>query len=202
MKNIERQIGVVILAAGSSSRLGRSKQLLFVNGEPLLVKTSRAALKTNAKLIVTVLGAEAELHQTAIQHLPIETVINETWHKGMGNSIKCGLHHLLQHDQSLDAVIICVCDQPMITSQHLNALVNKFEEAGATIVASRYAGIDGVPVLFARDHFKKLLVLDDTTGARQVLLQHADKVHHVDFPDGKFDIDTQQNLDDFLKHRK
>jgi molybdenum cofactor cytidylyltransferase len=198
-KNIE--IGIIILAAGASSRLGRSKQLLNIDGEPLLIRTIHAALAARSKHIVVVLGSEAELHEKAINHFPLEKVINNNWNKGMGNSIKSGLHHFLQTHELIDAVIICVCDQPMITTDHLNSLIAKFTETGATIVASRYAGVHGVPVLFSRDHFEKILDLDDKSGAKQILLQNPDEISDVDFPNGIFDIDTSEDIDNFLNNR-
>jgi molybdenum cofactor cytidylyltransferase len=202
MKKVTSEIGIIVLAAGSSSRLGRSKQLLNIDGEPLLIKTIHAALATMSKQVVVVLGADAALHQKAINHFPLQTVVNENWIKGMGNSIKCGLLHVLQINEFIDAVIICVCDQPMITTEHLNSLIAKFTETGATIIASRYAGVNGVPVLFSREHFEKIIDLDDKSGAKKILLQNPDETTHVDFPNGIFDIDTSQDIDNFLKSRK
>jgi molybdenum cofactor cytidylyltransferase len=201
MKTKSIEIGIIILAAGASSRLGTSKQLLRIDGEPLLIRTIHAALATLSKHVVVVLGSEAELHQKAINHFPLQPVINNNWIKGMGNSIKCGLHHLLHIHEFIDAVMICVCDQPLITSRHLNSLIAKFTDTGATIVASRYAGVNGVPVLFSREHFEKITGLDDKSGAKQILLQNPDLISHVDFPNGIYDIDTSQDIDDFLKNR-
>ncbi|MEQ1588226.1 MAG: nucleotidyltransferase family protein, partial [Cyclobacteriaceae bacterium] len=108
-------ISILVLAAGSSSRLGQSKQLFLVEGKTLLEKSALAALNSGAEHVVVVLGAQAALHKKVIENLPIGIVINDDWQKGMGNSLKVGLGHLITNYPETEAVIIMVCDQPFLT---------------------------------------------------------------------------------------
>jgi molybdenum cofactor cytidylyltransferase len=93
-------ISILILAAGNSSRLGQSKQLVPIQGEPLLLKSVREAMGAQAESIVVVLGAQAEVHKKIIDTLPVEIVINTNWERGMGSSLKLGLKNLVLTDFS------------------------------------------------------------------------------------------------------
>ena len=191
-------IGIIVLAAGSSSRMGRSKQLLEIEGQPLLCRCVTHALETKPQHIVVVLGANEKPHRDAIEKLQVEIVSNFYWKTGMGGSIKTGLNYLIQSGAQLDAVILIVCDQPALTSEHLRKLVKKFSEKKKAIIASRYAGSAGVPVLFGRSFFSNLLLLGDEHGAKKIIQQFPDQVATVDFPEGHLDLDTEEDYQNYL----
>lgn len=187
-------VSVIVLAAGSSSRLGQSKQLLLVNGKTLLEKSALAALNSGAEHVFVVLGAQAALHKKAIENLPVGIVINEDWQKGMGNSLKTGLSHLATHYPKTEAVIIMVCDQPFLTSDHLKKLIATFQKTHSEIVASTYNQTLGVPALFSRSLFNQLLHLEDNQGARKIIQHHKGSMLLVAFPKGEIDLDTPEDL--------
>jgi molybdenum cofactor cytidylyltransferase len=189
---------VLLLAAGSSSRLGRSKQLLEINGQSLLLKSVNAAVHSKTKKILVVLGANETAHRQAIEHLPIEIIFNPTWQRGMGNSLKVGLSHLLKEDPNLRGVITMVCDQPLITASHLNKLIERFRETKSPIVASFYSGSAGVPALFEKSLFEKMLSINDEHGAKKIINHYPDLVSIVDSPEGAIDIDTEDDVKKFL----
>jgi molybdenum cofactor cytidylyltransferase len=195
-----REIAILLLAAGSSSRLGRSKQLVSIKGQPLLLKSVEAANESGIKNIIVVLGANEEAHRQVIKNAGVQVVVNTAWKKGMGNSLKVGLSYLLQQTPKTEAVITMVCDQPLITSDQLKKLIAEHESSRSTIVASFYQGVAGVPVLFDRTLFSELLLLPDDAGAKKILQQHAHLVKTVPFPGGEIDIDTEDDLRKFLKH--
>ena len=113
-------IGIIVLAAGSSSRMGSSKQLLEIDGQPLLCKCVNQALAANPSQVVVVLGANEKPHRELLEKLPVQIVSNFYWKTGMGSSIKTGLNYLIQSDGELDGVILMVCDQPALTAEHLS----------------------------------------------------------------------------------
>ncbi len=193
-------LAILLLAAGSSSRLGQSKQLISINGEPLLLRSVNAAISSGIKKIVVVLGANEIAHRQAIEQLPIEIIFNPTWQKGMGNSLKVGLSHLLKKDMNLEGVITMVCDQPLITASHLNKLIERFKETKSLIVASFYSSSAGVPALFEKSLFEKMLSINDEHGAKKIINQYPDLVSVVDFPEGAIDIDTEEDVKKFLKN--
>jgi molybdenum cofactor cytidylyltransferase len=193
-----REIAILLLAAGSSSRLGRSKQLLSVNGQPLLLKSINAAIESGIKNIILMLGANAQVHRQLIEDTGIHVVINTEWEKGMGNSLKTGLAYVLQQIPKVEAVITMVCDQPLISSDQLNKLVDEYERSRSAIVASFYQGAAGVPALFHQTVFTELLSLPDDVGAKKILHQYSDIIKTVPFPGGEIDIDTEDDLRKFL----
>lgn len=187
------------MAAGSSSRLGQSKQLILVDGKTLLEKSVLAALNSGAEHVVVVLGAQATLHNKAIENLPVKIIINEEWKKGMGNSLKAGLNYVVTKYPETEAVIVIVCDQPFLTSEHLKKLITSFQKNPTEIVASSYNQIKGVPALFSRSMFSQLFQLEDIQGARKVIQFHKGSMQLAEFPKGEIDLDTPEDLSK-LKH--
>lgn len=194
-------VGILLLAAGSSSRLGQSKQLLPVDSEPLLVRAVRTALASGANKTVVVLGAHAPAHHTVITHYPVEVTVNDDWQKGMGHSLKKGLLHLITTAPETQAVLVMVCDQPMLEASHLQRLILELGRSGRSIVASYYNGSPGVPAIFTYHHFEELLNLDDQHGAKKVILRHQPTIGVIDFPGGAVDLDTPEDYRSFLNNR-
>lgn len=187
------EVGILLLAAGNSSRLGQSKQLVEVNGMPLLRKSAITALQTNYPVLV-VLGAQANEHQKVIADLKTEVVLNPDWRLGMGSSLKTGLNLLVEKYPALQAVLVLVCDQPYLTTTHLNTLIHKLETESQAIIASAYADTWGVPAIFRKELFTNLLQVADAAGARKIIQQLSDQVHSVKFENGEIDLDTPQDL--------
>jgi molybdenum cofactor cytidylyltransferase len=182
-------IGLIILAAGSSSRLGKTKQNLVFQGSTLLQRTIKAALAADCRQIVVVLGANAETIEPTITNEPIKIIHNIDWEEGMSSSIRNGLAALLKANPQMQAVILMLCDQPFadtaIINQLIQASVNK-----KNLVACSYNGTIGVPALFDKNHFSELLALQGNEGAKKLLLKYTNEVHTVPFPLGMIDIDT------------
>ncbi|MBN8577776.1 MAG: nucleotidyltransferase family protein [Cyclobacteriaceae bacterium] len=187
------ETGIILLAAGNSSRLGQSKQLIHLQGVPLLRKCAVEALKTTCPVMV-VLGANAAAHQAVLTDLQLDSIVNTTWQSGMGNSLKAGLAALLSKLPGMQAVMILVCDQPYLSANHLTNLLTAAQTHSQPIVASAYAGTVGVPVLFKKDFFEVLLHLPNHAGARKILEQSAQHVYSLPFDKGEIDLDTPQDL--------
>ena len=192
-------IGTIILAAGASSRLGRSKQLLSIKGKKLLRHACEVALDSSGDAVIVVLGHDAPSHQSEIQELPVYGVVNEEWKNGIGSSIKSGLRHLLKVSSDIDAAVIMVCDQPHVTSLHLNRLIEVYRKTAAPVVASSYAATVGVPALFDRRLFSDMLNIDDTSGAKKLIQINSGQAETIALPLGEFDIDTPEDL---LRHKQ
>lgn len=194
-------IGTIVLAAGSSSRMGRSKQLLEIEGEALLCRCLKIALAVTPENVVVILGANEKPHREIISQLPVHIISNFYWKTGMGSSIKTGLNYLIQTVVELEAVIILVCDQPALTAEHIKIMIEKFQEKNKAIIASRYANSNGVPVLFGRSFFSNLLLLSDDQGAKKIVKQFPDQVAAVDFPKGAFDLDTEDDYQNYVNKK-
>lgn len=185
---------LLLLAAGASSRLGRPKQLLRYQGHTLLRRAAETAVASGCHPIVVVTGAQHEALLPELEGLPVEVVHNAAWATGMGASIKTGLAALtkLPEAEELPAVIVLLCDQPLVTPELLQQLVAQHTATGQSIVASAYAGTVGVPVLFGAEALPLLRALPDAAGAGQLLRQHPELVATVPFADGAVDVDTEE----------
>jgi molybdenum cofactor cytidylyltransferase len=196
----EASIGIIILAAGASSRLGQPKQLLLFEGETLLNRAVRVALETNCRPVIVVLGAHAETLQAELAATQARVVCNQGWNEGMSSSIRCGLQALEASDrQTIEAAILMLCDQPFITSDIIERLVETFLEHRSLLVVSEYEtdGVKtrGVPALFSRPLFAELMELSGAAGAKRVIAQHEKEATIIAMPEAAFDVDT---ADDYL----
>jgi molybdenum cofactor cytidylyltransferase len=185
--------GVVILAAGASTRLGRPKQLQPIDGQPLVVRAAEAALQSSGWPVVVVLGAEAERIRPVVAHLPVLVAENSAWAEGMASSIRTGIATLRQFSRLLDGALLALCDQPAFATATIAKLISAHEKTGRSIVASRYGGQLGAPAFFRRDHFPALAALTGEEGARP-LLRDAAQVATVDLPELAQDIDDPGDL--------
>ncbi len=193
------EAGVIILAAGSSTRMGRSKQLIELDEETLLARAVRIAGATGMKT-VAVLGADHEKHEKAIRKMEIDTVFNPDWQSGMASSIKAGLRHF-SGNKSIHAVIVMVCDQPLLSSDHLTNLRDQWISANKPIIASCYTGTVGVPVLFDQSMFAEILTLSGEGGAKKIIQNHPEKTAGISFPEGAVDLDTPDDYKTFLNRK-
>jgi molybdenum cofactor cytidylyltransferase len=188
-------IGLIVLAAGASTRMGTPKQLLLYQGRSFVCHAVEVAIASVCQPIVVVLGANAQRIKLEINHLPIQIVENQQWSEGMSSSIRVGLKTLNAVNPDLEAVAIALCDQPFISSQLINQLIEAYCLTGKPIVASEYAGTLGVPALFSRALFSELMALKTTEGAKQIIGKHLHEVVGVPFPDGAIDIDTPKDYE-------
>ncbi|HEY3988090.1 MAG TPA: nucleotidyltransferase family protein [Acidobacteriaceae bacterium] len=208
----------ILLAAGSSRRFGADKQSTPIGGIPMLTRAARLLLDAGFVKPIVVLGPRAVEHRARLSDLPVRIVENPAADSGMASSLVMALDaaqypdalDAAQYPDALDAaqypdatdaaggcdaVVVTVCDQPAVTAAHLRALVAAWREAGASIVASSYAGTRGVPALFAASHFAELRQLRGDRGAGPLLARHAAMVHVIPLPGGEIDIDTPADLD-------
>ena len=190
-------IGLIILAAGASTRMGTPKQLLPYQECSFVRHIAEVAIASVCQPIAVVLGANAERIKPEISQLPVQIVENQQWDEGMSSSIRVGLEALLGVNQNLEAVAIALCDQPFVSSQMLDRIVEAYRFTGKPIIACEYSGTLGVPVLFSRALFSELMALKSTEGAKQIIRKHIHEVFSVPFPEGAIDIDTPKDYEQF-----
>ncbi len=208
----------IILAAGPSSRMGKPKQLVEYNGSTLIHHAIEIALETRKIIssskveaisaINIVLGSDADDIRYEIastfnrkERKALTILINHDWREGISSSIRCGVA-ALSHET--DAALFLLCDQPLITAEHLHAILNSSihpkadqtqpDNRDALIVASAYSGIMGVPALFKKALFPELLKLTGDEGARRILRAHEKETLAIPFPDAAFDLDEPGQL--------
>lgn len=188
---MERKIGVVILAAGASARMGRSKQSLSFKNKTLLHRIAGTASSLNCGPVIIVLGANANLVSEDAENAM--SVVNHNWQEGMGSSICCGLKKLVEIFPSIDGAIITVCDQPYVTVSLLQEMLDTHQQSLLPIIACSYGNTVGTPVFFHHSLFLELLRLKGDKGAKQIVSKDPERVGLVDFPLGTVDVDTEED---------
>ena len=189
------RIGLLILAAGASTRLGQPKQLLNLHGKPLVRHMAEMAIATNTDPIGIVLGANAGLIHPLLTDLPIHPTENDQWATGMASSIRCGLRKLLTLAPDLEAIVLLVCDQPFVSTLLIQQLITAYQTSQFPIIASAYAETLGVPALFHRRLFPELLALEGDCGAKALIHRYALHCRSIPFAAGAIDLDTPDNLE-------
>ena len=185
--------GAIILAGGSSSRLGTPKQNLVYQGQTLLQRAVGTALAAGCKPVLVVLGANADLIRPTIAGLPVNIVYNSDWEEGMASSTRLGIKVLKRTDPGLTSVIFMLCDQPFVNASLLCELVQAKSKNG--IAACAYNDTVGVPALFDAVYFDELLLLKGQEGAKKLLLKYREAVVSLPFPLGSVDIDTVEDYE-------
>ncbi len=192
------QVAAVILAAGASTRFGQCKQLLEWKGKPLLAHVSDVALRAGFDPVIPVLGCKAAETRAALGDRPVQALVNWRWKQGLATSVQTGLAGV---PPEAAAAIFLQCDQPLITSDLLRAMVDCFEQTEASIVQPIHAGQRGTPVLFARRFFPELAAVTGDEGGRSVIDRHPQEVATVNVRDPYtlMDVDTPEDHEQLLK---
>jgi len=185
-------IGVVLLAAGSASRMGEPKQLLEWNKESFLQRAIRELKDSEIGPVVVVTGAWSTLIHPHLEALEVAFCENLNWKKGMGSSMQTGLQFLIATYPELEACLLVLVDQVLIQASHLQKLVQVYRVNGEVPVAAAYQGRLGVPALFPKAYFPNLLDLPPQVGARKLLNQPNLEVQSIPLPEAAFDIDTPE----------
>ena len=186
------------MAGGSSTRFGRPKQLLKLKGKYLLDYVLSAALGSELNHIVLVLGHD---HQNILQaletrttHKRLQVVINHHYLEGQSRSLQAGL---LKIRQAFPSVMFLLGDQPMLDSNTINHMLDKFWYSGKDICVPVCKGKRGNPTIFNRVLYDQLMAIEGDTGARDIIRANPERVLYIELDDPLcfFDIDSQKDLE-------
>ena len=182
----------IILAAGLSSRMGSTKQLLSYKGAPLLHHVLQAARQSSLDTIIVVLGHDARAIRENIDFTDTIVIMNELYQTGLSSSIRAGLSAVPGDHQ---AALFLMADQPFMTSVVINAVIQKYQTTQASIVIPAYKGKRGNPVLFDCSLFKELSAVEGDTGGRVLFSQYSDRIETIEVEDRSSlrDIDTPED---------
>lgn len=215
-----KNIAIIILAAGASSRMGQTKQLLPWEDTTLLGNAIYTANASDASSVVVVLGANAASIRNMVQNNfeerqdgnsygredkmeiregRIEIIENQIWATGLGSSIARGTDFLLKKKNKPNGILIMLADQPLIDTGDLNTMMTAFNSGQETIVATAYENRAGVPALFSENYYWKLAKLDDDFGAKQILEHHEKNVMVLNLGRRTVDIDTKTDYENLMK---
>jgi molybdenum cofactor cytidylyltransferase len=190
----------IVLSAGESSRMGRPKALLPIEGQTFLERIVAALKKTQVGKIIVVLGHDAANMTREIKHLPVEVLINSDYQLGQLSSLQTAVRHL-KSDEHCDGMLVHLVDHPYIDGKLVDLMIQRFYESTKLIVVPRYQGKRGHPVLFSRKLFGELLDAPVDQGAKAVVNAHAKETLEIAAGDEgvTIDIDTP---DEYRHHVK
>ena len=192
----EVSVGAVILAAGSSSRMGSPKQTLQFRGKSLLRRAALAALGAGCRPVIVVTGANAELSRRELDGLDVREVLNTRWETGMASSIRAGVEGLVSADADVAAAVLMLCDQPHVTADVISGLLAAHRATGSPSSPQPMAEVSVCRRYSAGALFAELTRLEGRSGAKEVINRHASEAHFLPFQGGEVDVDTP---DDFLR---
>ena len=181
----------VVLAAGSASRFGSSKQLALFAGEPMVRRAVRCAERVCGARTLVVLGKDWQRVHEACAPLRGFLIRNDTHETGMASSIAAGVRAAAG---AADAVLLLLCDQPLVTEDSLHELVHAWDQSRTTIACSAHDDVVGPPAVFPAKYFAELMALEGDRGARGLLDKHAAHVKKIPCATAAADIDTPDDL--------
>jgi molybdenum cofactor cytidylyltransferase len=191
------EVAGVVLAAGSSTRFGGNKLLAQVGGEPLVRRAARMALAAGLSPVLVVTGHEAALAEMALTGLACRAVRNPDHARGQGTSLRAGLDAL---PPAVAGAVVLLADMPLVTIEMVAALVARWREGDAALVASRYGGADedatpAPPTLYDRSLFAELTEPGDRPG-RAVVQRHRASAAWLRWPaEAALDLDAPEDLE-------
>lgn len=196
--NLKKPTAGIILAAGMSRRLGQPKQLLKIQGRTLVEITVDAALGSKLDCIVLVLGNEFEAVVQALGHRTksprLNIIKNTAFREGMSESIRLGLRWA---SPDFPSVMFLLGDQPLIRSETIDFLLDRFRASDKDILVPVYRHKKGNPTIFSRIFYKQILNIKGDVGARKIIRDNPERVNLVETDDPAlfFDIDTPTDLE-------
>lgn len=183
---------ILILAAGKSSRMNSPKQLLNYKGKSLINSCLESALSLNTARVICVLGSSADIIEKQLSKSPDTILYNNDFDKGMSSSMVLGVKHIAEH-LDVDAILIMLCDQPLISKEHYSALLDKASNSESTIVSTSFGNNFGAPSIFKRALFEELAQLSKDQGAKSVIKKHIDNTLFINCEEAGFDIDFPED---------
>ncbi|MEH6771179.1 nucleotidyltransferase family protein [Maribacter arcticus] len=199
--NENLHIVVLIMAAGASRRMKGIKQLLPWKNSNFLLETIRTVKESNADSVYVVLGANAEtiMSECNLQEKDTKIFLNPNWSLGLGNSITFGVKKLIESSSLPDGILICLADQPLLSTTYLDSLISNFKKDSSKIIATKYKNRVGVPALFPKLLYPKLVLLEGDQGAKELLNVSYDEMVQLEPGLQSIDIDTKLEYNQLIQ---
>jgi molybdenum cofactor cytidylyltransferase len=184
----------VVLAAGTSTRMGRNKLFLEVEGKPLVRHVVERASKAGFDPLFVVLGHEADLVQRALDGLPYRPVTNPDYERGVNSSLRAGIQAASETPAS--AAVVMLADMPFVTTAMMATLIDTYRRSGAPLVISDYGGVNAPPMLYDRSLFGELALSEGQGCGKHVVKRHRDEAESATWPvEALTDVDEPEDYE-------
>ena len=194
MKKNKKIVAALVLAAGSSTRMGANKLLADFNGRPMIVQTVAQIEASQVNQIVVVTGHQAAKIEAALRGEPVSFTHNPDYVLGLSTSLRVGVAALIG---KADAILVCLGDMPLIDPADINKMIDALDYANEkSVVVPIYAGQMGNPVLWAAKHIQALMACEGDRGARGLLEKLKNETAKIEIgnPRVVLDADTPEGL--------
>jgi len=192
------EIPILLLAAGSSSRMRQPKQLLPWGNITLIEHQILTLIKTGNPVNV-ILGSYSDLITPLLENYTVSIYINKEWERGMGSSISFGILQIIAKYPTADGVLVCLVDQPLVTTSYFEKMLEMYQPGFRQIVVSQSGSVwKGVPVLFDKYYFKDLSKLREDEGAKKIIHQHEENIVILEGGEIMDDIDSPESYQKLL----
>jgi molybdenum cofactor cytidylyltransferase len=183
----------VVLAAGSSTRMGHNKLLLRLEGESLVRRSVARALEAGLDPVLVVTGFEAQAVAAELAGLPCRAVYNPDHLGGIGGSMRLGIAHA---PATARAAVVLLADMPFVSAAMIRALVQRHATDGAALVASRYGEVVAPPTLYGASLFAEFQSLPADGCGRQLIRRHWDEACFLSWPaEALADVDRPEDFE-------
>ncbi len=184
----------VVLAAGTSTRMGRNKLFMELEGETLVRRAVGRVSKAGVDPLFVVLGHEAELVQKALEGIRYQPVLNLEYERGVNSSLRAGIHAVAE--TAAGAAVVVLADMPFVTTAMIHTLVQKYRESDAPLVISDYEGVNAPPMLYDRSLFGELAASEGQGCGKHVVKRHRHEAESALWPvDALTDLDAPEDYE-------
>jgi molybdenum cofactor cytidylyltransferase len=188
-----RAVAGVVLAAGTSSRMGHNKLLVSLRGESLLRRAVRTALAAGLKPVLVVLGHESARAEAELRGLECTAVLNPNYAEGINTSLRTGIAAV---PQDAAGALVLLGDMPFVTREMVETVLARYRAGTSPLVVSNYEGVDAPPMLYDRSLFAELAALSGDGCGKRVVKRHRSECLEVAWPASALrDMDVPADVD-------
>ena len=184
----------VVLAAGTSTRMGSNKLFLEIDGETIVHRAVRRAIEAGLDPVIVVVGHEADRTREAIDKLRCRPIFNPNFEAGVNSSLRAGIYAV--SETAAQAAVVILADMPFVTSEMIATLVDEYQQGTAPLVVSDYEGVNAPPVLYDRSLFPELAMSEGQGCGKHVVKRHRDEARSVAWPAAALaDLDVPEDVE-------
>lgn len=176
----EGPVAGILLAAGTSSRMGSNKLLFELDGESVIRRAVRRALAGGLSPLVVILGHESDRVWKEIEDLPCEWGLNPLYREGINTSLKAGV--MAVRGFKAKAAMVMLADMPFVTAEMIAAMIARYRQSTAPLVISDYEGVNAPPMVYDQSLFLELLRMEGEGCGRQVVKRHKSEAEVLAWP--------------------
>ena len=169
----------VILAAGTSSRMGRNKLLLQLGDRSVLRRAVDTALAAGLNPVLVVVGHQRDQAEAELRDARCRLVVNPDYQAGVNTSLRTGIRAV---PDGCPAAVVMLADMPLVTEAMLRTMLEQYRGGRAPLVVSSYEGVDAPPILYDRSLFDELRVLEGEGCGKKVVKRHTEEALRLPWP--------------------